>query len=187
MSADATPSSELRVLLTAEQIQNRVRALANRIAEDYCGKPIYAVCVMENGFVFMADLIRQIPGEMICQFVRPDLREITQGSTTKTEIFFGPEPDVRGCHALLVEGLVHSGVTTEFLMRHLMGRGAASVKLVTLLDRQSARRVSLEPDYCGFQLKGETQVCGYGLGAPQRGRNLPYIAIAGETAHVAGV
>ncbi|MFB3915962.1 MAG: phosphoribosyltransferase [Terriglobales bacterium] len=186
MSPDAASSSELRVLLSAEQIRKRVREMASQIAADYRGKAIYAVCVMENGFVFMADLIRQIPGEMVCQFVRPDLREITQGAGIKMEIFFGPEPDVKGCHVLLVEGLVHSGITTEFLMRHLMGRGAASVKLATLLDREGARRVSLQPDYCGFQLTGEMQVCGYGLGAPQRGRNLPYIAVAGQAPHIAG-
>ena len=66
------------------------------------------------------------------------------------EIFFSHEPDIRGQHILLVEGLVHSGVTSEFLMNDLRARGAASVKLVTLLDRQSARRVALQPDYFGF-------------------------------------
>jgi hypoxanthine phosphoribosyltransferase len=77
---------------------------------------------------------------------------------------------------LLVEGLVHSGVTSEFLMNDLRARGAASVKLVTLLDRQSARRVPLQPDYFGF-LVDETFLVGYGLGAvEQTNRNLPYLA-----------
>ncbi len=80
------------------------------------------------------------------------------------EILFSHEPDIQGQHVLLVEGLVHSGVTSEFLMSDLRSRGAASVKLVTLLDRQSARRVQLQPDYFGF-LVDETFLVGYGLGA----------------------
>jgi hypoxanthine phosphoribosyltransferase len=94
------------------------------------------------------------------------------------EIFFSHEPDIRGQHLLLVEGLVHSGVTSEFLMSDLRARGAASVKLVTLLDRQAARRVPMQPDYFGF-LVDETFLVGYGLGeAGQTSRNLPYLAAA---------
>lgn len=87
---------------------------------------------------------------------------------------------MQGQHVLLVEALVQSGVTTEFLMRNLAGRGAASVKLAALLDKQSARRVSLQPDYFGF-LMTESFVIGYGLGAQLLGRNLPYIAARAET------
>jgi hypoxanthine phosphoribosyltransferase len=77
-----------------------------------------------------------------------------------------------------VEGLIHSGVTTEFLMSDLRSRGAASVKVATLLDRQSARRVQLQPDYFGF-LVDEAFLVGYGLGsAGQTHRNLPYLAAA---------
>jgi len=94
------------------------------------------------------------------------------------EIFFSHEPDIRGQHILLVEGLVHSGVTSEFLMNDLRARGAASVKLVTLLDRQSARRVALQPDYFGF-LVDDVFLIGYGLGAvEQTNRNIPYLAAA---------
>jgi hypoxanthine phosphoribosyltransferase len=77
---------------------------------------------------------------------------------------------------LLVEGLIHSGITTEFLMNDLRARGAASVKVATLLDRQSARRVQLQPDYFGF-LVDEAFLVGYGMGAPQQTyRNIPYLA-----------
>ncbi len=94
------------------------------------------------------------------------------------EILFSHELDLRGKDVLLVEGLVHSGVTSEFLLNDFRARGAASVKLATLLDRQSARRVQLQPDYFGF-LVDETFVFGYGLGSPeQTNRNLPYLAAA---------
>ena len=92
------------------------------------------------------------------------------------EIFFSHEPDIRGQHILLVEGLVHSGVTSEFLMNDLRARGAASVKLVTLLDRQSARRVALQPDYFGF-LVDDTLSCGLWVG--RGGADQPQYPLSG--------
>src|SRR5438034_3785437 len=100
------------------------------------------------------------------------------------EILFRHELDIRGKDALLVEGLVHSGVTSEFLMNDLRARGAASVKLATLLDRQSARRVQLQPDYFGF-LVDEAFLVGYGLGSPQQvNRNLSYLAATNQAVPV---
>jgi hypoxanthine phosphoribosyltransferase len=101
--------------------------------------------------------------------------EMTQGSSSTTEIFFTPEPNVKQHDVLLIEGLVQSGVTSEFLMRMMLARGATSVKLAAFLDKQKERRVSLQPDYFGF-LIDESYVVGYGLGSPHVGRNLPYVA-----------
>ena len=161
-----------RILLSAEQIKKRVQEMARQISRDFEGKVLHVVGVMENGFIFMADLVRELELTVVCQFVKAEFKE-TNPSTT--EIFFSPELDVKGQHVLLVEALVQSGVTSEFLMRNLIGRGAASVKLAVLLDKQSARRVSLQPDYFGF-LMNESFVVGYGLGEHHLGRNLPYIA-----------
>jgi len=161
-----------RVLLSAEQIRKRVQEMARQINADFRGRTVYLVGVLENGFIFMADLVRELQVPVVCQFVKPALKE---ADANITEIFFSPEVDVNGQHVLLVETLVQSGVTSEFLMRNLVGRGAASVKLAALLDKQSARRVPLQPDYFGF-LMNESFVVGYGLGTPHLGRNLPYIA-----------
>ena len=98
------------------------------------------------------------------------------GPKEAMEIFFSHDAEIRGHHILLVEGLVHSGITSEFLMSDLLARGAASVKLATLLDRQTARRVQVQPDYFVF-LVDEAFIIGYGLGSPeQTNRNLPHIA-----------
>ena len=121
------------------------------------------LAVLENAFMFLADLVRAVEVPVVCQFIKPRYSHGASGSDIM-EIFFSHEPDIRGQHILLVEGLVHSGVTSEFLMSDLRSRGAASVKLVTLLDRQSARRVPLQPDYFGF-LVDETFLVGYGLGS----------------------
>jgi len=167
-----------RVLLSADQIKKRVQEMARQISADFQGKTLYVVCVLENGFIFMADLVRDLEVQVVCQFVKPQFKD-TNPSTT--EIFFSPEINVQGQHVLLIETLVQSGITSEFLMRNLYGRGAATVKLAALLDKQSARRVPLQPDYFGF-LMNESFVVGYGLGAPQMGRNLPYIAARAQAA-----
>ena len=161
-----------RILLSAEQIKKRVQEMARQISNDFRGKTVHVVGVMENGFIFMADLVRELELNVVCQFVRAQAKE---ANSSTTEIFFSPELDVKGQHVLLVEALVQSGLTTEFLIRNLVGRGAASVKLAVLLDKQSARRVSLQPDYFGF-LMNESFIVGYGLGDQHLGRNLPYIA-----------
>jgi hypoxanthine phosphoribosyltransferase len=174
---NATRVEPLRQVITAEQIQKRVRELGRQISDDYKGQTIQALAVLENSFMFMADLVRALDVPVVCQFIKPKYsRPPNDSAAGITEIFFSHEPDIRGQHILLVEGLVHSGVTSEFLMSDLRARGAASVKLVTLLDRQSARRVALQPDYFGF-LVDETFLVGYGLGAvEQTGRSLPYVA-----------
>jgi hypoxanthine phosphoribosyltransferase len=175
----------LRQVISSEQIQKRVRELGRQISDDYEGKTVQVLAVLENAFMFLADLVRALEVPVVCQFIKPKYKWPQGGSAGDiVEIFFSHEPDIRGQHILLVEGLVHSGVTSEFLMSDLRARGAASVKLVTLLDRQSARRVPLQPDYFGF-LVDDTFLVGYGLGAAeQTNRNLPYLAAASPRAPV---
>ena len=172
-------SNQLRTVISTEQIQKRIREMARQISDDYQGKTVHALALLENGFMFMADLVRALEVPVICQFIKPQYRREQEGKPEGfTEIFVSHDADIQAQHVLLVEGIIHSGVTTEFLMADLRGRGAASVKVATLLDRQSARRVQLQPDYFGF-LVDEVFLVGYGLGAPaQTHRNLPYVASA---------
>lgn len=174
---NTTPKPDaLRPVISAEQIHKRVRELAHQISDDYKGKTVLALAVLENSFMFIADLARAIDVPMVCTFVKPRYRQASGAASDVLEILFSHELDIRDKDVLLVEGLVHSGVTSEFLMNDLRGRGAASVKLATLLDRQAARRVQLQPDYFGF-LVDETFLVGYGLGSPeQTNRNLPFLA-----------
>jgi hypoxanthine phosphoribosyltransferase len=174
------PRAELlRQVIGSEHIQKRVKELARHISDDYRGQTVQALAVLENAFMFMADLVRAMDVPVVCQFIKPKYSKQSGNQAGEiVEIFFSHEPDIRGQHILLVEGLVHSGVTSEFLMNDLRARGAASVKLVTLLDRQSARRVALQTDYFGF-LVDEAFLVGYGLGAvEQTNRNIPYLAAA---------
>jgi hypoxanthine phosphoribosyltransferase len=178
MNTTSKPGA-LRTVISAEQIQKRVRELARQISDDYQGKTVQALAVLENSFIFMADLVRALEIPVVCAFVKPRYSQQPSGAASDVlEILFSHELDIRGKDILLVEGLVHSGVTSEFLMNNLRGRGAASVKLATLLDRQSARRVQLQPDYFGF-LVDEAFLVGYGLGGGEQiNRNLPFLATA---------
>ena len=181
MATEAVNAKELKTVISAEQIQKRIREMARQISNDYRGKTIHALGLLENSFMFMADLVRLLDVPVICQFVKPRYKQLQEGSRpAMTEIFFSHEIDIRNQHVLLVEGIVHSGVTSEYLVSDLKHRGAGTVKVATLLDRQAGRRVALQPDYFGFLVDG-TYLVGYGLGSPQLRRNLPYLA-AGEGA-----
>lgn len=171
MSTDGLDTKSLKVIATADQIQKRIAELAKQVSQDYRGKTVYAVAVLEDSFIFMADLVRAIDVPVVCQFLKPEEQQVGDA----TEIRYSPEVHVDGKDVLLIEGLVKSGITAEFLMRNMTGRGAKSVKLATFLDKQSERRISLQPDYFGF-LVDESYVVGYGMGAPDVGRNLPYLA-----------
>ncbi len=183
METTFTPE-QLRTVIPTEQVQKRVREIGRQISADYQGKTIHALAVLENGFMFMADLVRWIEVPVICQFIKPKYQRAGNGAESIEEIFFSHQADIRGQHVLVIEGLVHSGVTGEFLMSDLRARGAASVKLATLVDRQSARRVQLQPDYFGF-LVDDAFLIGYGLGSPeQTHRNLPYLAVPNASGSV---
>jgi hypoxanthine phosphoribosyltransferase len=165
----------LKVVVTEEQLQRRISELARQITDDYAGKKLFVIGVLENAFVFMADLIRQLALPTVCQFVLSDVRDIEHGKAPAREIYFYPDAEVKGQHVLLIEGLVQSGLTTDFLISNLTARGAASIKTAALLDRHGARKIALKPDYFGFEIDAD-YVVGYGLGAPDLGRNLPYVA-----------
>ena len=176
---DPANKGQMRTVISTEQIQKRVRELARQISADYRDRTLHVLAVLENSFIFTADLVRAMEIPVICQFIKPRYSSNSANPDGIIEIFFSQGPDIRNQHVLLVEGVVHSGVTTEFLMSDFRSRGAASVRLVTLADRQSARRVPLQPDYFGF-LVDESVLIGYGLGsAEQTGRNLPYLATGG--------
>ncbi len=146
---------------------------------DYQGRSCIASAFLDDGFVFLADLVRAITGDVLCQFVKPHTHGFRAATVETKKIFYAPEVDVEGQHVLLCHGMLSTGQTTDFLIRNFQARGAASVAVCALLDRQSARRVHLEVDYCGF-LVGPECLAGFGLGAPALNRNLPFIYAAQE-------
>jgi len=171
-------AANYQIVISETQLRQRIDALGRQISKDFQGRVVCCVGILEDGFVFVADLVRAITGDVICQFVKPHTGAYDSNLAT-TEIFYAPEADVEGQHVLLCQGMLHSGQTTDFLLRNFQARGAASVAVCALLDRQSARRVQLEVNYCGF-LVGPQWLAGFGLGTPSLNRNLPFIYAAPE-------
>lgn len=115
----ALPNARLRQVISADQIQKRVRELGRQISDDYRGNTVVALGILENSFLFMADLVRAVDVPVVCTFIKPQYKQSQQGQSPLLEIFFSHELAIAGKHVLLVEGLVHSGVTSEFLMGDL--------------------------------------------------------------------
>jgi len=132
---------------------------------------------MDRGFVFAADLVRQIAAPLVCHFVRELVSDVQHGQHARREVFFsGARPDFEGRDVLLVDAVLDSGVTQEFLLRRLAESQPRSLRLAVLLDKPERRRVDLEPDYFGFQTASNQMWIGYGLaegsGAGRNARSL---------------
>lgn len=168
-------SDELKVVYSAEQVQARVHELAEQISKDYGNQPLDVIAILENAFLFVADLVRQLRCPVVCHFVRAEMRDIVdaQGFERK-EIWYTPEVDTEGKNVLLLDGILQSGITHDFLIKRMQLHNPKSIRLATFLEKAVDRKLELQPDYFGFQVN--EFVVGYGLGAGDRYRNLPYIA-----------
>lgn len=161
---------------SAARIAARVAALGREITRAYQGRTLDLVVTLDRAFVFGADLIRQIDVPMVCHFVSADVRDVEEGGQRRREVFFGARPELKGRDVLLVDAVLESGVTQEFLLRRLGDTQPRSLRLAVLLDKPGRRRVSLEPDYFGFQTASNKLWVGYGLasanGTGRNGRSL---------------
>jgi len=155
------------------RIAGRVAELGKEISRAYQGRRLDIVVTMDRGFMFAADLIRELDGTVVCHFVREDLRDVQDGGRPRREVLFGTAPDLKGRDVLLVDAVLESGVTQEFLLRRLGESCPRSLRLAVLLDKPEKRRVDLESDYFGFKTASKEVWVGYGLAAPNgAGRNL---------------
>ena len=155
------------------RIAGRVAELGKEISRAYQGRRLDIVVTMDRGFVFAADLIRELDGTVVCHFVREELRDVDDGGRARREILFGSVPDLKGRDVLLVDAILESGVTQEFLLRRLGESSPRSIRLAVLLDKPEKRRVDLESDYFGFRTASKEVWVGYGLAAANgTGRNL---------------
>jgi hypoxanthine phosphoribosyltransferase len=154
------------------RIATRVAELGRQISRACNGKRLDVVITLDRGFVFGADLIRNIDAPTVCHFIREDVRDVEQGGHARREVAFGSGPDLKGRDVLLVDAVLESGVTQEFLLRRLGESQPRSLRMVVLLDKPERRRVSLEPDYFGFRTASNGLWVGYGLAASNgMGRN----------------
>lgn len=159
--------------ISAGRIASRVAALGRQISRECAGRRLDVVVTLDRGFVFAADLIRHISAPIICHFVREEVRDVHHGGHARREVLFGSQPELKGRDVLVVDAVLESGVTQEFLLRRLGESRPRSIRLAVLLDKTAGRRVALEPDYFGFRTASNQVWVGYGLAAPNgTGRNL---------------
>jgi hypoxanthine phosphoribosyltransferase len=153
------------------------------------------VVTMDRGFVFAADLIRQIDLPVVLHFLREDVRDVDSAGKARREVFFAnrsamtngkDRPELKGRDVLLVDAVIDSGITQDFLLRRIGEGKPRSLRLAVLLDKTSKRRVALEPDYFGFRTASNLLWAGYGLaGADGTGGNAKQLA-AGKAARGPG-
>jgi len=165
-----------KVLLTEKEIAMRVVELGRQITADYAGKEVVLVGVLNGAVVFLADLARQIGLPVSLDFIRCSSYGARAITTGEVRILKDLDRSVEGKHVIVVEDIVDTGTTLSCLLMNLKSRGAASVKLATLLNKPSRRKVAIHVDYNGFEVP-DYFVVGYGLDYAERYRNLPYIGV----------
>ncbi|MEW5897628.1 MAG: hypoxanthine phosphoribosyltransferase [Bacillota bacterium] len=151
-----------KVLLTEDEIQRRVRQMAEQISADYAGKEPLLVGILKGAFVFLADLVRNLTIPVHLDFMAVSSYGSASESTGAVRILKDLDQSIEGVHVLLVEDIVDTGLTLNYLMENLRARGPATLKVCTLLDKPARRLVKVEPDYNGFAIPDEF-VVGYGL------------------------
>ncbi|HEV2177202.1 MAG TPA: phosphoribosyltransferase family protein [Terriglobia bacterium] len=167
----------LRVVYTPSQIRQRVNRLARQMNRDYKGKTLHVVGILETCFMFMADLVRALRVPVVCHFVRADMADTTVEGVPVREIRYTPAVDATGKDVLLVNGVLYSGVTLDYLYRYILGQGPGSVRTATLIERPQEKKVDVATDYLGFRTAASGYLVGYGLAYQGRHQNLPCIAL----------
>ncbi len=165
-----------KILLTRDQIHEAVRELGQRITRDYAGKSPVMICILKGAVVFFADLIREIDLPLSIEFISISSYGVSTKSSGVVRLLKDLDRDISGQDVLVVEDIVDSGMTLHYLKGVLENRNAASISIVTLLDKPARRRVPLEVQYSCFDIP-DAFVVGYGLDYAEKYRNLPDIGV----------
>lgn len=169
-------TEKVRVMLTEEEVDQKIQEIGEQISKDYVGKQVHLVCVLKGGSFFMCELAKRISIPVSLDF----MSVASYGGETKSsgvvKIVKDLDESLAGKHVIVVEDIVDSGRTLHYLLEMLHDRGPKSLRLCTLLDKPERRVVDVTVDYTGFQIPDEF-VVGYGLDYDQRYRNLPYIGV----------
>ena len=173
--------SQPRVFLTEQQIQQRIRDMGEQIARDYPQGPIYLIAILKGAFMFLADLARAINTPTRIEFI--GISSYGKGKTSSGEVRVTKDLDVsiEGHDVLIVEDIVDSGVTLNYLLKVIQQRKPKSLRIATLLDKPDRRMRPVEVSYVGFQIPDHF-VVGYGLDYAEDYRNLRDICILDDVA-----
>lgn len=166
----------LKVLVTEEELQKRVAELGEALYGKFQGKTPLFLGVLKGSFIFMADLIRATQLKSDLEFMSVSSYANATESSGRVRIVQDVQHDITGRDIIVVEDILDSGNTLAYLKNYLLGKGAASITIVTLLDKPARRTKAITADYAGFVVPDEF-VVGYGLDYAQQYRNVPYIGV----------
>ena len=162
------------ILISEEQIKEKVTSLGNLISKDYVNKKLYVLSLLRGSFIFTADLVRYIEVPTKIGFMTTSSYGNNEDSTGTVKLLYDVPDNIEGYDVLIVDDIVDTGITMSFIKKHVEKLGANSVKCCALLDKPDRRTVSITPDYCCFQIP-DLFVVGYGLNYGDYYRNIPYI------------
>ncbi len=166
---------KLRPLISAPEIEQRVKELGRQITEDYRGKNPVFIGILKGGFIFLADLVRQVDFNAEIDFVRAS--SYKEGMEPgEIELVTDAVTPLKGRHVLLVEDMLDTGITLGFLKSSILAKDPASLGICALIDKKERRQVDIEADYVGFDV-GEGFIVGYGTDCGEIGRNLPGVYV----------
>lgn len=158
-----------------KQLSARIAQMGREISRDYAKRNLDVVVILDSGFIFASDLVRRISIPTKCHFVRSEVRQVHVGGHERREIFFSYDPELQGRDLLVVDAVLHSGVTLDFLIKRLQESRPESLRVAVLIDKPKDRKVDLKPDYFGFAAASNYLV-GFGLpGTNGLHRNLPFV------------
>ena len=166
---------ELKTYITEEKIQAKVSEIGKALTPKFKGKKITAVCFLKGSFMFYSDLIREINTDITCEFFGVSSYNGGTSSSGEVKVTLDLSTPVEGQHVILVEDIVDTGLTMNYLKKAIESRNPASLTTVALLEKPEALKVPCKLDFVGFQIANEF-VVGYGLDYDGYFRNLPYIA-----------
>ena len=163
------------VIITADQIRDKIAELAARIDADYADREVLLVGVLKGAAMFMSDLARALQRPSTMEFMAVSSYGSSHRTSGVVRILKDLDRDISGQHVLVVEDIIDSGLTLHYLMRNLKARNPASLEVCALLTKPDRLRVDLSPRYVGFEIPNRFAI-GYGLDHAQRYRNLDYVA-----------
>ena len=163
------------ILVQPDDLQRRVSELGADITRDYDGRDLLLICVLKGAVLFLSDLMRRIDLPCEVDFMAVASYGDATESSGVVRILKDLDAPIDGRHVLIVEDIVDSGLTLEYLLRNLQGRGPASLEVCALLTKPARRKTQIQAKYVGFEIPNRF-VIGYGLDHAERHRNLPYVA-----------
>lgn len=166
---------KMSTYISEEEIQKKVKALGQELSKKFKGKEVVAVCVLKGSFVFYSDLIRSIEADISCEFFGVSSYHGGTTSSGEVKVTLDLSSPVEGKHVVLVEDIIDTGLTMNYLKSAILSRKPATLTTVALLEKPDALKVPCEIDHVGFKIPNDF-VVGYGLDYNGFYRNLPYIA-----------